>query len=58
MPGLPDFTQTMKKALGFAQVGLKLFSCEGQECEQDPTDWDLNVGPDGLAKPTWVELVR
>ena len=49
--GLPDFTQTMKKALGFAQVGLKLFSCEGQECEQDPTDWDLNVGPDGLAKP-------
>ena len=51
MPGLPDFTQTMKKALGFAQVGLKLFSCEGQECEQDPTDWDLNVGPDGLAKP-------
>jgi len=51
MPGLPDFTQTMKKALGFAQVGLKLFSCEGQECEQDPTDWDLNVGPDGLVKP-------
>ena len=51
MPGLPDFTQTMKKALGFAQVGLKLFSCDGQECEQDPTDWDLNVGPDGLAKP-------
>ncbi len=51
MPGLPDFTQTMKKALGFAQVGLKLFSCEGQECEEDPTDWDLNVGPDGLVKP-------
>jgi len=49
--GLPDFTSTMKKALGFAQVGLKLFSCEGQECEQDPTDWDLNVGPDGLVKP-------
>jgi len=51
MPGLPDFTQTMKKALGFAQLGLKLFSCEGQECEKDPDDWDLNVGPDGLAKP-------
>lgn len=51
MPSLPDFTSTMKKAIGFAQVGLKLFSCEGQECEEDPTDWDLNVGPDGLAKP-------
>ena len=49
--GLPDFTQTMKKALNFAQVGLKLFSCEGQECESDPTDWDINVGPDGLIKP-------
>ena len=50
VPGLPDFTSTMKKALGFAQVGLKLFSCEGQECDPEPTDWDLNVGPDGLAK--------
>ena len=49
--GLPDFTSIMKKALGFAQVGLKLFSCEGQECDPEPTDWDLNVGPDGLAKP-------
>tara|TARA_B100000945_G_C20413356_1_gene613818 strand:- start:587 stop:2698 length:2112 start_codon:yes stop_codon:yes gene_type:complete len=49
--GLPDFTSTMKKALKFAQAGLKLFTCEGQECEEDPDDWDINVGPDGLVKP-------
>ena len=54
--GMPDLSQTMSKALGFAQVGLKLFSCEGQECEPDPTDWDLNVGPDGLAKPDMKKI--
>ena len=48
--GLPDLSSQMKKAMKFAQIGLKLFSCEGQECEEDPTDWDLNVGPDGLVK--------
>ena len=56
MPSLPDFSSMMKKAMGFAQIGLKLFSCEGQECEEDPTDWDLNVGPDGLAKPNTGKL--
>tara|TARA_B100000427_G_scaffold223692_1_gene187397 strand:+ start:1820 stop:3934 length:2115 start_codon:yes stop_codon:yes gene_type:complete len=56
MPSLPDFSSMMKKAMGFAQIGLKLFSCEGQECEEDPTDWDLNVGPDGLAKPNIGKL--
>tara|TARA_B100000965_G_scaffold75673_1_gene59962 strand:- start:21441 stop:23555 length:2115 start_codon:yes stop_codon:yes gene_type:complete len=56
MPSLPDFSSMMKKAMGFAQVGLKLFSCEGQECDPEPTDWDLNVGPDGLAKPNTGRL--
>tara|TARA_B100000945_G_scaffold275156_1_gene238944 strand:- start:2239 stop:4329 length:2091 start_codon:yes stop_codon:yes gene_type:complete len=54
--GLPDLTSQMKKAMKFAQIGLKLFSCEGQECEEDPTDWDLNVGPDGLVKPDMGRL--
>ena len=48
---MPDMMDMMKKAMNFAQIGLKLFSCEGQECEEDPTDWSLNVGPDGLIKP-------
>ena len=47
---LPSFGGMMDKALGIAQVGLALLSCEGNECEPEPMDWITNVGADPKIK--------
>ena len=43
---IPSFMSMMDKAVGIAQAGLALLSCEGNECEVAPDDWVTNMGPD------------
>ena len=40
-----SFMGFIEKAMGYAQIGLKLLSCEDQNCEPEPYDWALNFGP-------------
>ena len=40
-----SFMGFIDKAMGYAQVGIKLLSCEDQKCEPEPYDWALNFGP-------------
>ena len=55
--GMPNFNSVAKKALGFTQTGLKLLSCEGDECEEE-ADQSLNVGPDGLETPNLSRIQK
>jgi len=43
---IPDFSSIMNKATGAAQTALKLLSCEGSECEPQPFDFNINIGPE------------
>jgi len=45
-PTIGNFMGFMDKAMGYAQIGLKLLECEGQECDPEPYDWALNFGAD------------
>lgn len=49
-PTIGNFMGFMDKAMGYAQIGLKLLECEDQECEPEPYDWALNFGPDKQQK--------
>ena len=40
-----SFMGYLEKAMGYAQIGIKLLSCEDQKCEPEPYDWALNFGP-------------
>ena len=40
-----SFMGFIEKAMGYAQIGLNLLSCEGENCEPEPYDWALNFGP-------------
>jgi len=43
---IPDFSSVMNKATGAAQTALKLLSCEGSNCEPQPFDFNINIGPE------------
>ena len=43
---IPSFMSMLEKAVGIAQAGLALLSCEGNQCEVEPNDWVTNLGPD------------
>ena len=45
-PTIGNFMGFMDKAMGYAQIGLALLECEGQECDPEPYDWALNFGAD------------
>ncbi len=49
-PTIGNFMGFMEKAMGYAQIGLKLLECEDQECQPEPYDWALNFGPDKQQK--------
>ena len=40
-----SFMGYLEKAMGYAQVAIKLLSCEDQNCEPEPYDWAMNFGP-------------
>ena len=49
-PTIGNFMGFMDKAMGYAQIGLALLECEGQECDPEPYDWALNFGADKQQK--------
>ena len=49
-PTIGNFMGFMDKAMGYAQIGLALLECEGQECDPEPYDWALNFGADKKQK--------
>ena len=40
-----SFMGFLDKAMNYAQIGLKLLSCEDTDCPPEPYDWALNFGP-------------
>ena len=40
-----DFMGFIDKAMGYAQIGLKFLSCEGDVCPPEPYEWAANFGP-------------
>ena len=43
--GIGTFMSYVDKAVGYAQAGLKILSCEGDICPPEPYDWATNFGP-------------
>ena len=39
------FMGYLEKAMGYAQIGLKLLECEDTICPPEPYDWAINFGP-------------
>ena len=40
-----SFMSFLDKAMNYSQIGLKLLSCEETDCEPEPYNWALNIGP-------------
>ena len=40
-----NFMGYLEKAMGYAQIGLKLLACEDTICPPEPYDWAVNFGP-------------
>ena len=40
-----NFMGYLEKAMGYAQIGLKLLECEDTICPPEPYDWAINFGP-------------
>ena len=40
-----NFMGYLEKAMGYAQIGLKLLECEDTICPPEPYDWAVNFGP-------------
>ena len=40
-----SFMGFLDKAMNYSQIGLKLLSCEEKDCEPEPYNWALNIGP-------------
>ena len=56
-PTIGNFMGFMDKAMGYAQIGLALLECEGQECDPEPYDWALNFGADKQQKLDYKKTI-
>ena len=45
-----NFMGYLDKAMNYAQIGKQFLSCEGAECEPQPFDWAVNIGPTQKSK--------
>jgi hypothetical protein len=56
-PTIGNFMGFMDKAMSYAQIGLALLECEGQECDPEPYDWALNFGADKQQKLDYKKTI-